>query len=291
MMKYKREEIVYALVLIAPFILAYTLFLIYPTIYQITLSFQKAPLVGTGEWIGLENYSKLINDKLFWKALSNTGVFVLWTVVPNTLLGLMFAMMVIRHRPIFQAVILACFFIPHILPVTVVTEMWTWLLSKQFGIIQEILDAFDTKRINFFTSRYWAMPMVAFITIWWTIGFNIVLFIAGLRNINPEIYEASEMEGASRIKQFRYITWPLIWPVTALVLTLQLIFQMKIFDQMYLLTGGGPFNSTLVVLQLVYNKAFQNNDGGYAAAISLVLFGIILMTSILQYQVLKKQED
>jgi multiple sugar transport system permease protein len=169
--------------------------------------------------------------------------------------------------------------------------MWTWLLSKQFGIVQEILDAFDTKRINFFTNRYWAMPMVAFITIWWTIGFNIVLFIAGLRNINPEIYEASEMEGASRIKQFRYITWPLIWPVTALVLTLQLIFQMKIFDQMYLLTGGGPFNSTLVVLQLVYNKAFQNNDGGYAAAISLVLFGIILMTSILQYQVLKKQED
>ena len=81
------------------------------------------------------------------------------------------------------------------------------------------------------------MPMVAFITIWWTIGFNIVLFIAGLRNINPEIYEASEMEGASRIQQFRYITWSLIWPVTALVLTLQLIFQMKIFDQMYLLTG------------------------------------------------------
>ncbi|MGA0401945.1 MAG: carbohydrate ABC transporter permease, partial [bacterium] len=90
-MKYKREEIFYALVLVAPFILAYSLFLIYPTIYQLTLSFQKAPLVGTGEWIGLENYSKLINDKLFWKALSNTGIFVLWTVVPNTLLGLMFA--------------------------------------------------------------------------------------------------------------------------------------------------------------------------------------------------------
>ena len=269
-MKYKREEVLYAVVLVAPFVVAYLLFLIYPTIYQLTLSFQKAPLIGPGEWIGLDNYVKLYNDKLFWRALRNTGVFVLWTVVPNTLLGLLFAIMVIRHRPLLQAIILACFFVPHILPVTVVTDMWTWLLSKQFGIVQEVLDYFEIKRISFFTSRNWAMPMVAFITIWWTIGFNIVLFIAGLRNISPELYEASDIEGATKFQQFRYITWPLIWPVTALVLTLQLIFQMKIFDQMYLLTGGGPFNSTLVILQLVYNKAFQGNDGGYAAAISFV---------------------
>lgn len=290
-MKYKREEVLYAVVLVAPFVVAYLLFLIYPTIYQLTLSFQKAPLIGPGEWIGLDNYVKLYNDKLFWRALQNTGVFVLWTVVPNTLLGLLFAIMVIRHRPLLQAIILACFFVPHILPVTVVTDMWTWLLSKQFGIVQEVLDYFEIKRISFFTSRNWAMPMVAFITIWWTIGFNIVLFIAGLRNISPELYEASDIEGATKFQQFRYITWPLIWPVTALVLTLQLIFQMKIFDQMYLLTGGGPFNSTLVILQLVYNKAFQGNDGGYAAAISFVLFVIILLTSVLQYQVLKRQDD
>ena len=101
------------------------------------------------------------------------------------------------------------------------------------------------------------MPMVALITIWWTVGFNILLFIAGLKTISPELYEASDIEGANSLQQFKFITWPLIWPITALVLTLQLIFQLKIFDQMYLLTAGGPFNSTLVVLQLVYKQGFQ----------------------------------
>jgi multiple sugar transport system permease protein len=134
------------------------------------------------------------------------------------------------------------------------------------------------------------MPTVALITIWWTVGFNILLFIAGLKNISPELYEASDIEGANALQQFKFITWPLIWPITALVLTLQLIFQLKIFDQMYLLTGGGPFNSTLVVLQLVYKQGFQLNRGGYASAIAMVLFVIIIIASVLQYQVLRNKD-
>ena len=132
--------------------------------------------------------------------------------------------------------------------------------------------------------------MVALITIWWTVGFNILLFIAGLKTISPELYEASDIEGANSLQQFKFITWPLIWPITALVLTLQLIFQLKIFDQMYLLTGGGPFNSTLVVLQLVYKQGFQLNRGGYASAIAMVLFVIIIIASVLQYQVLRSKD-
>jgi len=135
------------------------------------------------------------------------------------------------------------------------------------------------------------MPSVALITIWWTVGFNILLFIAGLKNISPELYEASDLEGATKWQQFRFITWPLVWPITALVLTLQLIFQLKIFDQMYLLTAGGPFNSTMVVLQLVYKQGFQMNKGGYASAIAMVLFGIIIIASILQYQVLRNRDS
>tara|TARA_B100000315_G_C14541853_1_gene571316 strand:+ start:373 stop:1254 length:882 start_codon:yes stop_codon:yes gene_type:complete len=281
-----------ALILVFPFVFFYCLFLLYPTVYTILFSFTNSPLIGWGDWVGFENYIKLFKDKLFAKSLKNTFVFVFWTVVPNTLLGLFCAMMISRIKNYYlSGILLACFFLPHILPVTVVTEIWSWMLSKQFGVIQEFLEIFGFKKIGFFSQKTWAMPMVALITIWWTVGFNILLFIAGLKAINPEIYEASDLDGANRWDKFRYITWPLIWPITALVLTLQLIFQLKIFDQMYLLTSGGPFNSTLVVLQLVYKQGFQMNRGGYASAIAMVLFIIIIMASIIQYYVLRTRDQ
>jgi len=291
MNKYKKNIVISAYILIFPFVLIYCLFLLYPTLYTLLFSFTNSPLIGWGDWVGLENYIKLWNDKFFWKSLKNTFVFVFWTVIPNTIIGLMCAMMINRIKNfLLSGALLACFFLPHILPVTVVTEIWQWMVSKQFGIIQEGLDYLGFKRIGFFSQRDWAMPMVALITIWWTVGFNILLFIAGLKNINPELYKASDIEGASALQQFKFITWPLIWPITALVLTLQLIFQLKIFDQMYLLTGGGPFNSTLVVLQLVYKQGFQLNRGGYASAIAMVLFVIIIIASVIQYQVLRNKD-
>ena len=281
-----------ALILVFPFIFFYFLFLLYPTVYTILFSFTNSPLIGWGDWVGFENYIKLFKDKLFAKSLKNTFVFVFWTVAPNTLLGLFCAMMISRIKNyFFSGILLACFFLPHILPVTVVTEIWSWMLSKQFGVIQEFLEIMGFKKIGFFSQKTWAMPMVALITIWWTVGFNILLFIAGLKAINPEIYEASDLDGANRWDKFRFITWPLIWPITALVLTLQLIFQLKIFDQMYLLTSGGPFNSTLVVLQLVYKQGFQMNRGGYASAIAMVLFMIIIMASIIQYYFLRTRDQ
>ena len=292
MNKYKKNIVISAYILITPFIFFYVLFLLYPTFYTLIFSFTNSPLIGWGDWVGFENYIKLWNDKLFLKSLKNTFVFVFWTVLPNTLLGLICALVINRIQNYFlSGTLLACFFLPHILPVTVVTEIWGWMVSKQFGIIQEFLVYFEFKRISFFTQKAWAMPSVALITIWWTVGFNILLFIAGLKNISPELYEASDLEGATKWQQFRFITWPLVWPITALVLTLQLIFQLKIFDQMYLLTAGGPFNSTMVVLQLVYKQGFQMNKGGYASAIAMVLFGIIIIASILQYQVLRNRDS
>jgi multiple sugar transport system permease protein len=131
------------------------------------------------------------------------------------------------------------------------------------------------------------MPMVAVVTIWWTNGFNVLLFIAGLRNIPTELYEAAALDGATTWQKFRRVTWPLLWPVTALILTLQLILQLKIFDQIYLLSGGGPFNSSFVLLLKVYREAFQMNNGGYASAVATVLFLLIVIVSVLQFQLLR----
>ena len=210
--------------------------------------------------------------------------------MPTTLIGLGIAMMVARLRGWLQSTVLACFFLPYVLPVTVVTLMWRWVLDAQFGIAQYVIEAVTGTRVPVFHEAAWAMPMVAFVTVWWTNGFNVLPFIAGLRNIPPDSYDAAALDGAGRWRKFRYITWPLIWPVTALVLTIQLILQMKILDQVYLLTKGGPFNSTNIVVQYVYKQAFQQNHGGYGATVAMVLFVIIAALSVLQFQVLRTRQ-
>ena len=274
--------------LMFPFIFFFCAFLVYPSLYTVVHSFTNSPLVGWGDWVGFENYVKLFKDKLFAKSIKNTFIFVGWTVIPNTLIGLMIAIMINRIKsPLYAAMILACFFLPHILPVTVLYEIFLSMTRKESGPINWVVNFFGYESIAFFKHKYLAMPAVSMITIWWTVGFNILLFLAGLKMINPEIYEASEIDGANKLHQFRFITFPLIWPITALVLTLQLIFQLKIFDQMYLFTGGGPYNKTMVVLYHVYKQAFMLYKGGYASAIALIIFLFIVFVSVGNYYVLR----
>jgi multiple sugar transport system permease protein len=208
-------------------------------------------------------------------------------VVPTTIVALLIALMVNRLSGRLQALVLVAFFLPYILPVSVVTLIWAWMLDFQYGVLQPVIAAVAGKQVAVFRDPYWVMPMIAFVTIWWTTGFNVLLFIAGRRNIPSELYEAAALDGATPRQQFWRVTWPLLWPVTALVLTLQLILQLKIFDQIYLLSEGGPFNSSYVLLMLMYREAFSLNNGGYASAVALVLFLLIAIVSVLQYQVLR----
>ena len=161
---------------------------------------------------------------------------------------------------------LAAFFLPYILPVSVVFRIWSWMFDKDFGIAQYVIAPLnDGQHLSIFRTIPLFMPAVAFVTVWWLLGFNVLLFIAGLRNISSEIYEAAELDGAGRWTQFRRITWPLIWPVTVLVFTIQLILQLKIFDQVYLFAQGGRVDATMVMVQYIYKQAFQMNKGGLAA--------------------------
>lgn len=263
--------------MVAPFALVYFMFLIYPSVRVLQLSFTNSDIGGNGQWVGLANFSRLLTDPLFWNALWNTLYFIVLTVVPNTALGLMMALMVMRLKWA-QRWILAAFFMPYVLPVSVVTNLWLWLLDQNFGIINYLTG----QTIGWFQDPVWAMPAVAAVTLWWTVGFNVLLFMAAIQNVPQELYEAAALDGASSNQMFRYITWPLVWPVTTLVLILQLIAQFKIFDQVYLLTNGGPFDKTTVILLLLYRSAFQKQEGGYSATIGVVLLLIILLASFLQ---------
>ncbi|WP_374638439.1 carbohydrate ABC transporter permease [Agrobacterium salinitolerans] len=287
MIENRRKKSLIALSMVTPFIVVFVTFFLYPLIEMVRMSFTDAPLIGDGDWVGLANYTKLLSDKLFVTSLKNNGYFVLLTVVPTTVIALMIALAVSRLSGVKQTIAMSLFFLPYVLPVSVVTEIWAWMLDLQFGILQPVISLIAGKPVAVFKNPYWVMPMVAVVTIWWTNGFNVLLFIAGLRNIPAELYEAASLDGATTWQRFWRVTWPLLWPVTALVLTLQLILQLKIFDQIYLLSGGGPFNSSFVLLLKVYREAFQLNNGGYASAVATVLFLLIMIVSILQFQLLR----
>lgn len=283
----KRKANLTALVLIAPFCLTFLVFFAYPAVKLFQLSFTDAPLIGDGKWIAFDNYARLLGDKLFYTSLRNNGYFLLLTVIPTTLIALGIALMINRLSGRWQAFIMVLFFFPYILPVSVVTQIWVWMLDFQYGVLQPFISMIAGKPVAVFKDRYWVMPMIAVVTIWWTNGFNVLLFLAGLRNIPPDLYEAAKLDGATPWQRFRRVTWPLLWPITAMVLTLQLILQLKIYDQVYLLSKGGPFNSSYVLLMQVYREAFQLNHGGYAAAIAVVLFVLIVVISVLQFQLLR----
>jgi multiple sugar transport system permease protein len=257
-------------------------FLIYPAIQVCYLSLTNSDIAGQGGFVGLRNYVELMRDQDFWASVWHTLYFIVLTVVPNTAVGFFLALLVIRLKRL-RLPILSAFFLPFVLPVSVVTTASLWILDTNFGIINYL---FGTS-IAWFQDPIWAMPAVAAVTIWWTVGFNMLLFIAGLQNISPDLYEAAALDGANALQQFINITCPLIWPVTSLVLVLQLIAQFKIFDQVYLLTQGGPYNSTVVVLLYMYRQAFQLNRGGYASAVAIVLVVIMLMISAIQFRLLQ----
>ncbi|WP_417689044.1 carbohydrate ABC transporter permease [Roseibium sp.] len=284
MLKNKNNEALVALVLIAPFLAIYGLVFAYPTIKMFMLSFTDAPLIGAGEWVGSENYERLPRDRRFHTAAWNTFYFIVLTVIPGTLIAMAIALGVSRLKGWLQSVMLAMFFLPYILPVSVVYLIWDWTLNFQFGIAMHVLDWIGLERVPVTKSTEWFMPAVAVVTIWWTAGFSILLFLAGIRAIPQEIYEAASLDNASRYSTFRRITWPLLWPVTALVFTIQLISQMKIFDQVYLFSQGGRPNDNLVMVYYVFQRAFQSNQGGRAAAVAVVLFVIVIIVSVMNFQ-------
>lgn len=287
MIRNPRTEALVAYVLIAPFVAVYALIFIYPMAQLFYLSFTDAPLIGSGDFVGVEHYGSLPSDRRFNTAIWNTAYFVALTVIPGTIVALVISLGVSRLSGRLQSLVLALFFLPYILPVSVVYRLWDWTLNFQFGIAMHVFDMIGIDRVPIFKVTGWFMPAVAFVTIWWTAGFSILLFLAGLRAIPKEIYEAASLDNAGRWRTFRKVTWPLLWPVTSLVLTIQLILQLKIFDQVYLFSDGGRPNDNLVMVYYIFQRAFERDQGGHAAAAAVVLFLIVIVVSVLNFQLMR----
>jgi multiple sugar transport system permease protein len=271
-----------ALALLAPFLLAFLLFFLVPAVETLWLSLTESSLTRTNAFVGLANYATLIHDASFWGALGNTFYFSLLTVVPLTALGLLMALLVNRFVAA-QGWLQGVFFLPFVLPISVMTLIADWMLQPSSGIVNHLLGG----QRPWLADPVWALPAVAIGTIWWTVGFNMLLFLAGLRNIPAEQYEAAALDGARGWTLFAHITWPALRPVTTTCLILQLIASLKVFGQTYILTSGGPFNTTRVTLHYMYETAFTQSDAGYAAAIAMAFVAVVLLLSLLQAWVVR----
>jgi multiple sugar transport system permease protein len=271
-----------AALLLAPFVLAFILFFLVPAGITLWMSLTESSLTRTNAFVGLANYHTLLNDPSFWDSVLNTFYFALLTVLPLTALGLVMALLVNRFVKA-QAWLQGVFFLPFVLPISVMTLIADWMLQPSIGVINHILGG----QRPWLADPHWALPAVAIGTVWWTVGFNMLLFLAGLRNIPAELYEAAALDGARGFTLFRNITWPALRPVATTAFILQIIASLKVFGQTYILTAGGPFNTTRVTLHYMYETAFTQSDAGYAAAIAMAFVTIVILLSTLQAGVVR----
>jgi len=271
-----RTEGLPAALLLAPFAAAFLLFFLAPALHTFYMSLTESSLTRTSGFVGLANYLTLVQDPSFWSSLWNTFYFAVLTVIPLTALGLLMALLVNRFVRV-QSWLQGAFFLPYVLPISVMTLIADWMLQPSSGIINHLVGG----QRAWLSDVHWALPAVAIGTIWWTVGFNMLMLLAGLRNIPGELYEAAALDGARGFTLFRAITWPALRPVVGTALLLQLIASMKVFGQTYILTSGGPYNTSRVTLHYMYETAFTQSDAGYAAAVAMAFMFVVIALSLL----------
>ncbi len=276
---------------VLPFLIVYAAFIIWPVLLGLRMSFFNWSLSGLGssDFLGLGNYQELFGDPDFWKSL---GVTLLFTIISTPLLVLIalgLALLVNRAIPA-QSTFRTIFFAPFVMPVSVVALIWNWLYQPGFGLIDGILTGIGLKPVNWLSDPGIALISVVLLTIWWTIGFNFVLYLAGMQQIPVDLNEAASIDGAGPWARIRSITIPLLAPTTTVVVILQVIASLQIFNQAYLLFGGdGPNYSTRGLVQYIYDQGFTGYRVGYAAAMSYILFIIVLIVALGQFVALTRQ--
>lgn len=280
-----RDGILFAL----PFLVVYAAFMVYPLLSGLWISFFKWDILSKPSFLALANYRTLFSDEKFYSSLWHTLQFVLITTPTLLAVGFVMALAITGDSPL-KSLMENVFFFPYIFSMTVVSTLWAWILQKDWGIINQLLVQLNRQPISWLTNERWAMWSVGLTTLWWTAGFNMVLFSAGIKQIPKEIYESASIDGAGYAGSVRHITIPLVAPTTLLCLILQIIASFNVFGQVYVMTGGGPHGTTRVLVQYIYETGFKYYKMGYSAAMSYILFLIILVISIAQYLLLSNKE-
>ncbi|MFD2794094.1 carbohydrate ABC transporter permease [Promicromonospora vindobonensis] len=274
---------------VAPFAVATGLFLVLPTLYGLWMSFTNQSLTGTGsEFIGFANYAEAFSDPQVWHTLWNTVWFTILSTVPLVLVALVMALLVHTGLP-GQWVWRMSFFAPYLLTSAVVWHLSNWMFQPDIGLLDTWITGLGLQPLGWLTDENVAMFSIAGVTVWWTVGFNFLLYLAALQGIPAQQYEAATIDGAGGWRKLLSITLPQLRTITGVIVVLQLLASLKVFDQIYMLTAGGPNGSTRPILEYIYDTGFTNYRLGYASAISYVFFALILVFTLVRLLPARKE--
>ena len=278
------------LLFVAPFLLLYSLILIFPLLRGMWLSLNQVDLFGNGQFVGLGNYARLLDDPVFGTSLVNTFEVTLMIVPPLTIIALALAMALnraSRSAAIFRGI----FFSSAVLSVTIVTLIWRFMLAPDAGFLGFVAKAFGAVPLAFLSDEHLVLPALAITTIWWSVGFPMLLFLAGLQQIPEDMYEAAALDNAGRWTTFARITLPSLRRTVVLVVMLQTAAQLQLFGQAQLLTAGGPSGASRPIVLFIYEVALGRWELGYAVAAAEALFLLVLAVTLVQYWLVSRQEE
>lgn len=281
--KMSNSERIAAWIFIFPAVLGIIIFIIIPIFFSFGLSFARWDLLNPMQFAGLDNYKEILTEPLFGKILLNTVVFAFSTSVLGVIIPIILAVILnskIRGSEFFKT----AYFLPFITPMIVIGIVWQWIFDPNIGLLNKVLHL----HINWLYDPHWAMPALIIVSVWKLIGYNMIIFLASLSGISNSMFEAAKIDGANPFETFLYVTIPLLSPTIFFVVIITAVSSFQIFDLIYLMTQGGPLDSTNVLVYAIYKNAFEYFNAGKASAIAYVLFVIILILTLIQWNLRKK---
>ena len=281
--KFLNEQNSAGMLFVLPALLGTLIFIIIPVISSFGLSFCSWDLLNPIDWIGLKNYTDILSNGLFYKILLNTVVFALSTSILGVIIPLILASILnskIRGSEFFKC----AYFLPFITPMVVIGIIWTWIFDPEIGLLNNVLHI----HINLLYDSQFAMPALIIVSVWKLIGYNMIIFLSSMSAISNSMHEAAKIDGANAYQTFMNVTMPLLSPTIFFVIIITAISSFLVFDLIYLMTEGGPFDSTNVLVYDIYKNAFEYFNVGKASAIAYILFLIILVLTLVQWNLRKK---
>ena len=278
---------------VSPALIAIALFLVVPVLAALALSFTDFDLYGVADldnvrFVGLDNYRRLVGTPLFWTALANTAVFVFVGAPLSIAVSLGMAMLLNARLARARSVFRTALFAPVVTTVVAVALIWRYVFHTRYGLLNELLDVLGLPPVDWLGDPAWSMPSIILFAVWKNFGVNMIIFLAALQSIPGDLYDASRTDGATRVQQFRYITLPALAPTTLLVTILTMVGYFQLFAEPYVMTRGGPAQSTTSVLYFMYEEGFKWWNLGFASAVAFVLFAIMLAGTLLQLHVARR---
>ena len=287
--KDKAEHQYFAYLLLLPTVLIIASFHVLPIFYSFVLSLFNWDLISEARYVALKNFKLLAYDPLFWKSLWNTLYYTILSVPMSIIFSLIIAMLLnnkIKGIDIYRVI----YFIPVITSINAVSIVWKLIYHPNFGLLNKLIGMVGIPPQRWLLDPQWAMMSIVLMSVWKHLGYNVIIFLTGLKNIPRHLYEAATVDGAGRWSQFRHITWPLLSPVTFFIFVMSIISSFQVFAQIYMMTpGGGPMNSTTTVVFYLYKVGFGDFHFGYAAAIAFELFIMIFSLTLIQKLVVEKK--